>query len=133
DAGEHIGTGADDELDRPLGKSCARIGSGDGYAASTTAIVVIARTKLGRRACPENAVMVFSPAVGDFLAARYAVEGLPMSGKGQRASRKKAIWRKHPNRSGGWSPATMRRAARACCSTAQRPTSTRARSSAAPA
>src|SRR5262249_54720265 len=115
-----------------LGKSCARTGFGDGYAASTTVIVVIARIKLGRRACPENAVMVFSPAARDFLAARYAVEGLPMSGKVQRASRTKAIWRKHPNRSGGWSPATMRTAARACCSTAPRHSATRGRTPAAP-
>src|SRR5262249_39729259 len=70
-----------------LGKSCAHAGSGNGCAPSTTAIVVIARAKLGRRSRAENAVMVFSPAARDFLAARYAVEALPMSGKVQRASR----------------------------------------------
>jgi hypothetical protein len=73
-----------------LGKSCACTGSGSREAASATVIVVIARIKLGRRARAENAVMVFSPAARDFPAARYAVEGLPMSGKVQRASRDKA-------------------------------------------
>src|SRR5262245_64354053 len=84
-----------------LGKSCARTGSGNRYATSATAIVVIARIKLGRRARAEDAVMVFSPAARDFPAAPYAVAGLPMSGKVQRASRTKETWRKHPNRSGG--------------------------------
>src|SRR5262249_59370081 len=79
-----------------LGKSCARTGSGDGYAASATAIVVIARIKLGRRARAEDAVMVFSPAARDFPAAPYAVEGLPMSGNVRRASRTKETCRKQP-------------------------------------
>jgi hypothetical protein len=70
-----------------LGKSCARAGT----AANTAVIVIIARSKLGRRARAGNAVMVFSPAARDFPAARYAVEGLPMSGKVQRASRTKKI------------------------------------------
>src|SRR5262249_44809025 len=88
------------------GKSWRRMGSGSREATSATA-----RIKLGRRARAENAAMVFSPAARDFLAARDAVEGLLMSRKVQRASRTKEIWRKHPNRSGGWSPATMRKAA----------------------
>src|SRR5262249_17904354 len=103
-----------------LGKCCARTGTGSREAASTTVIVVIARIKLGRSTRAENAAMVFSPAARDFLAARDAVEGLPMSGKLQRASRTKEIWRKHPNRSGGWSPATIRKAALARCSPARR-------------
>src|SRR5262249_10679875 len=111
------------------GKDCARTVTDNREAARTTVIVVIARIKLGRSTRAENAAMVFSPAARDFLAARDAVEGLPMSGKLQRASRTKEIWRKHPNRSGGWSPATMRKAPRASWSTARRPTSTRARSS----
>jgi mannose-6-phosphate isomerase-like protein (cupin superfamily) len=42
-----------------LGKSCARTGIGNGYAASATATVVITRIKLGRRARAEDAVMAF--------------------------------------------------------------------------
>src|SRR5262249_31105351 len=50
-----------------LGKSCARAGSSNGYAPSTTAIVVIARAKLGRRSRAENAGMFFLPQRAIFL------------------------------------------------------------------